>query len=1615
MANPDLHPDDEQALYRQLQARENQIATYRAQAVQNPRLAAAATVLHSAAPDATPGVKYAMTQAVANQVVTDISAAINAMVTAISHPAASSWADRTNEMFRRDLNPVNATKGLVRTGLGVVGSGLQGVQSLGVNTARQLNFAADPSHLAASGQGAAHPQAQIAANPDANLANLALSTTAGQMAKSLVTDHNLGDSGSGFFPGGQQEKDRAAAARAYRGTIPGTEILGPDGKPIAGSGQTATIGRVMASGMTEQGSTGYRIMSGLADGAVAWYADPGNYALEAITAARAAHSTISAVKALEDADFAKVLRPGEKFVLNKAGEEGVRRVTGTQALKNGKTRNIKEFIPKSTLADEARAARLADAGIIEGASRGTFHGPTADEFMQTRKGQAIVSSMAADSDWLSIDKALGQKVDPDVITRLAGAKDESTVREVLREVLGTSIETKRDIRKVKAPSWWDNARFNKDMPEVRLGTGYNMSALEKRQAVNNLDLTLANGKVPWEKRSQIVGDFARGMETNAQDRFGALRNAQKAMASVMVESYKVDPELAKSITTFKDTELINLYGTDALAHPTDFATISPSKVKNAQGELMLEEDLTQGIRSIGPQMLSEGLGNAASLPDPRQVRRLTSKYGWMTSTTEGKIRPSIAGMEHIQNAIWKPLAIIRPAFLTRVIGDEQMRMAASNMASAFRHPFEWISFAMHNSGSFDAMGRDFRLLEDHASDAKVWDAFNASQHRGFGRGGAKFYLDPLATEQRSYLTGGWSVAHKAQHRYQYEVGTMDEWRQIRHDPIGSRIAGGMSNDEIEAFLKHKDNKNIWNELVSRQKSQPGVDAAGNTVRISRDMNDGAQLEDYLNGIRKRIEVKAGQDPEILAALSTGRLGTGEETLANADLKVVKGGAGPIRPADAFGPASSWVGSKVKLPDGRIGMIANDAAEEGHSIVSLGANAWDHAGRSSDELKALAKRWRESEHSPPAVKYANRGKDKVPGFRGEAAAVSNEARNRVVNGFFSGLYGRASDYLSRSPAFRQFYWQRMTEMADNLSPEEANLFLRKMEEAAGKHTKSGTVRELVGSDHAVGQAIENAKNAKGSVTLEQLDEYAKGHALDKVNKLLYDASHRNNFFDITRIIFPFGEAWKEVFQSWGRIVTQNPRIINRAKVLVQGARGADPDGNGQGFFHVDPTSGQEVFTYPFSRQVSRFLTGKNPVTSVASHIPILSRFAGGGDGPGVGMDLNGSVKGLNIGMSPVPSLGLVAQIPVSMIVHDKPQLDFFKSVLLPYGETRVGASQFMPSWMAKIVSGTFDNPNTNRIYGDTYSRVVQALVASGKYGNTGDEQDRLARDAVSQARALTVFRGLVQATGPSSPAIDFEIPGKEGGAGNQMASQLIKEYQRLRAEDPSTALEEFQRLYGEVATAYTVSRTRTTQGGLDASSEFGQWEKDHESLFSSFPTVAGYMAPVGTEFDFNVYDRQLASGKREKLKAGEYLSAVNQTIVNQRYYDVKDSIVAQNGGRAMNDEQRNFLSDFKSKLLDDYPVSQAATIQESIGDTVRHLGDAVNDKRLADNPVAATVRDYLAIREAMVAQTDAAGISLANAKAAPLREALYKVGTQFKADNPLFARLWDRVLSNEVDA
>jgi hypothetical protein len=373
---------------------------------------------------------------------------------------------------------------------------------------------------------------------------------------------------------------------------------------------------------------------------------------------------------------------------------------------------------------------------------------------------------------------------------------------------------------------------------------------------------------------------------------------------------------------------------------------------------------------------------------------------------------------------------------------------------------------------------------------------------------------------------------------------------------------------------------------------------------------------------------------------------------------------------------------------------------------------------------------------------------------------------------------------------------------------------------------------------------------------------------------------------------------------------------------------------------------------------------------------------------------------------------VGQIAADRIIPDTPKYDEIVSILMPYG--RGTTVSFVPSWAKKMKSAIFDDPSKlDSIYGNTYVDVMRALSASGDYNmDTTEGVEQLMSDAKGKARILAAMRAFGQFLGPTSPGTEFEIPTKDGDI---MASQLIQEFYKLQADNYDTAVSEFLRIYGEDALLYLSSKSKATVEGLEATKQFGDWERTNEEVIKAYPDVAAFFAPSGSDFDFQVWQRQIKGGKRIRLTDKQIIEQAQYRLASSQYKAYRAQI-----GAYPSEEQREWLKGIRidlNKKYPGFPIVPVFTVGE-FEKKVEQMRDAIDDPRLKDNDVVKAVSTYFGYRDQVLAQWIAAGGSaqgLATAKSAePLRDYLTSIGDALTLQVPDFGRVWERELLSEVD-
>jgi hypothetical protein len=448
---------------------------------------------------------------------------------------------------------------------------------------------------------------------------------------------------------------------------------------------------------------------------------------------------------------------------------------------------------------------------------------------------------------------------------------------------------------------------------------------------------------------------------------------------------------------------------------------------------------------------------------------------------------------------------------------------------------------------------------------------------------------------------------------------------------------------------------------------------------------------------------------------------------------------------------------------------------------------------------------------------------------------------------------------------------------------------------------------------------------------------------------------------------------------------NIHLVRKFGRVYTGLEEADPDQDGRGMFFRDPATNEVQFQFPMSGSLSKALTG-------------------------IDAPLSAPLGRLSQGINFMPALGPYAQFGVSQFVPDTPNYDSIKELFLPYGETDVKelAGSVIPGVVRKL--GDVIRANTEDLNGQfaqTYLETMRALSVNPKY-NLATEQGRveLFADAKFKARIMTMMRAMSQFLGPSAGTQEWKVPTK---VGDQYVGVLLEELRRFQQENYDTSIDRFLDLYGDDLALYVSSKSQALAEGIEATEEFGVWERNNKGVIDQYRNIGAYFAPIGSDYNFAVWERQLGQKKRKRLTDRELVDLAQLRIGSVKYRQMRQMF-----GANPSDKQQDVLRAYReylNELMPGFPVLPVFTTNK-FENSLRELDDATKDPRLKDNKITPLVRQYLDARNQALSRLDAR--SLKSKKAAPYRDYLFQLGESLASVEPEFDRIWSRFLSQEVE-
>tara|TARA_B100000700_G_scaffold11235_1_gene11436 strand:+ start:4564 stop:9897 length:5334 start_codon:yes stop_codon:yes gene_type:complete len=544
-------------------------------------------------------------------------------------------------------------------------------------------------------------------------------------------------------------------------------------------------------------------------------------------------------------------------------------------------------------------------------------------------------------------------------------------------------------------------------------------------------------------------------------------------------------------------------------------------------------------------------------------------------------------------------------------------------------------------------------------------------------------------------------------------------------------------------------------------------------------------------------------------------------------------------------------------------------------------------------------------------------------------------------------------------------------------------------------------------------------------LRGLEQSARGKALQETRDLLYDLAERSELSDMLRTISPFFNAWGEVLSRWAGLALENPAWVARASMVFR----ADPSQVDVGsYFEIVQRGGEEV-TLP---------DGSTEMRGGEKYFQFrLPQFAEGAVGSGLlgkAIDEQGTIRfradSLNMVTQVVPGVGPIVQIAASRIVDYDPNLEDAFSFVLPYGPTRggnfayQGLEAFQPAWVKRVTAALTED----RAYESQAATIMLTRMAEMADGDRdqidfsdGDQLAEFIGEVKRDATNFMFLRAIASAFSPAS--IGFHSP----------YQHYIDYYQDLRAKKPRTVDKEFAKYLldeGQGGFFALSARFSKSNEGLPATIEAEMTRTKYLDMIRRYPEVGGLIIGIegGGEARWSaaVYERQL----REEISPGsgmtrrERLSLQDIAIGSRvregwvEYRKVNDIIYNEMRSRGLPNlrvaEARDLVAVRKAaitKLGEKYPRWYDVYRNPDLTkweDRIAGMRAIVKDERLAQRDDIRLIGEYLKMRDVLtgeLARRSAAGGSgdITSGSNMDVR-AVWQAWTDEQMNNPTFSDL-----------
>jgi len=950
----------------------------------------------------------------------------------------------------------------------------------------------------------------------------------------------------------------------------------------------------------------YDFMTGVIDLALNWYADPANRVLKGVSAVSARASKFGlgeqktfAALTTEQADNMGFLEKGLQKV---AKQKSVEDYLASEEMIPFLTWMFDNRKNPATILEQSNFSltRLSEAGTGYGSK----------QFTDFYKKLSVIDKRGKLTDPIAKADAVRKLLKPNI---LAAATDMAV----------PSVKKVGRFRKVMSDTFGKQSSFGFD-GQRQFGQVYDNTQLD----VNNLDYLMTN-YVKYMSFSGVEENVRNARVNNLLDGIAKIGDNQLARANFVAGSIKSDllrqrdwklKQLkAKGISSAETEKYVELstkasagYLEDAQDIGRYYGSMDVSMPVSFKKEFIKYQTETLGVTEKTAEDLfrtsyryptfENHLVTSITLPAPSAVIKADRAFQKSFSNQIGKAIDIIGEsavstvFDNYYSSIFKPLALLRVAYLVRVQMEEQARLAASGINSAYKHPIQYISNLMagtyKNAEGFLPGSQIYKL---GLGKVQIGQGYTDRQLKNVGR--------------NNQIADGYKL--KGKEFSGFNKAFYADFAGTAEDAIARRIAF------IESSLT--ENKEVaYTKLIKELKTE------GNPLRdtmINVTGGDGNPM-----AILRTTPVDAKVYDELV---------TDFVYKQRAELHGVLGGKVIDRSAQAVTPTVEWIVSPANdellqtLATRKF--ISKDGVEVDLNLSTIGKvdELTIKRFRTGDETvqKAIYDEVIEAEKKaealflnkfPPKQILPDEYLVKVPE---DVTALRKGKWDKATSLGFKWLSQQPANTLTRSPAMFGFYYENSTKLIAISSEKVKQIIM-----AGAK--KDGVSKKIL-------KQMENTPSAgaKGIKDAELISKLATAKATEQTLNLLYDISKKGDFWETTRIIFPFGGAYQEIFQTWGRLTKANLQFATRPAQLSLSGIKPNPvfDSEGtKGFFYANPTNGEMVFGYPGEGLVENWMLG--------------------GDSDNVKVNLPVYASSVNLAASVLPGVGPVVRLPASYLFN-----------------------------------------------------------------------------------------------------------------------------------------------------------------------------------------------------------------------------------------------------------------------------------------------------------------------------------------------------------------------------